>query len=665
MAKQVYTTGQILTAAQMTTLQTNDYNQTVSAKTASYVLVAADAGTTITMSNASATTITVNTSLFTAGDTLEILNLGAGVCTITAGTATVSTAGSLALNQYNNGTLYFSTSAVAIFSGAVSGDITSVGVTSPITGGGSSGAVTIAIQDATTSVKGSVQLSDSVSTTSSILAATPTAVKSAYDLATTASTNANNITMVQQYTATESVLKNISSRIPAGEQLLKQAVYWIDAAQSDNSDQVLDNQGWGGTTITTQLGSTASADSNDPKFLDFDGTNYVYLPGVASNFLSTPDATALDIVGDIDLRVQVAMDDWTPSSNMVLLSKYLSPSNQSFRFFQLSSGFLQLITYADGVTARSSTATVTTGVTDGAVKWVRATLDVDNGAVGSDVKFFTSNDGITWTQLGATVTTALTTSIYSGTAQVEIGSNDGGSSALAGKVYRAQILNGIDGTKVLDVDTSVIGSGSATSFSALTGQTVTINRSTSGKKTAIVTAPAWLFGTDDYMEVADNALLDFSATESLTLLYIGRQFATPASFGMFIEKIASGGAGYTISGASTNFYPDLALRDGTTTLNPTITTPTWSAGTLFTVGMLVDRSTQTLGYAVNGTLSSTASTSAVGSLANANVLTINKRSISSSFFNDSEMYAVAIFRRVLTAAELLTITNYYTARVGA
>jgi hypothetical protein len=63
------------------------------------------------------------------------------------------------------------------------GDITSVGVTSPITGGGSSGAVTIAIQDASTAQKGSVMLSDSTSTTSSILAATPTAVKAAYDLA--------------------------------------------------------------------------------------------------------------------------------------------------------------------------------------------------------------------------------------------------------------------------------------------------------------------------------------------------------------------------------------------------------------------------------------------------------------------------------------------------
>jgi hypothetical protein len=63
------------------------------------------------------------------------------------------------------------------------GDITGITASSPLTGGGTSGAVTVGIQDALTTQKGAVQLSDSTSTTSSILAATPTAVKSAYDLA--------------------------------------------------------------------------------------------------------------------------------------------------------------------------------------------------------------------------------------------------------------------------------------------------------------------------------------------------------------------------------------------------------------------------------------------------------------------------------------------------
>jgi len=125
MSKQTYTTGQVLTSAQMTQLQTNDYNQTVSAKVASYTLVASDAGTRITMANASATTITVNTNLFTAGDTLTITNISTGVCTITAGTATVSTSSTLALKQYDSGELYFTSTGVAIFFSSDAADSTS------------------------------------------------------------------------------------------------------------------------------------------------------------------------------------------------------------------------------------------------------------------------------------------------------------------------------------------------------------------------------------------------------------------------------------------------------------------------------------------------------------------------------------------------------------
>jgi len=115
MAIQDFVAGQVLTAAQMDALQANDYNQTVSNKTASYTLVAADKGTRVVMSNAGATTITVNTSLFAAGDTLFIQNIGAGTCTITAGTATVTTAGSLALAQWGGGVLYFTSASAAIF----------------------------------------------------------------------------------------------------------------------------------------------------------------------------------------------------------------------------------------------------------------------------------------------------------------------------------------------------------------------------------------------------------------------------------------------------------------------------------------------------------------------------------------------------------------------
>ena len=129
MAKQTFTTGQVLTAAQMTSLQATAMGGgAASTKTANYVLVAADAGTTVAMNAAGATTITVNTGLFAAGDTVFIQNIGAGVCTITAGTATVNTAGALALPQYDAGILYFTSASAAIFY-----DYIQVGAASPLT----------------------------------------------------------------------------------------------------------------------------------------------------------------------------------------------------------------------------------------------------------------------------------------------------------------------------------------------------------------------------------------------------------------------------------------------------------------------------------------------------------------------------------------------------
>jgi len=133
MAKQTFTTGQVLTAAQMTSLQqTAMGGGAATAKTASYVLVAADAGTTVAMNAAGATTITVNTSLFAAGDTVYIQNLGAGVSTITAGTATVDTSATLALAQYEGGQLYFTSTSASIFvkgAGAAGGGMTLISQT--------------------------------------------------------------------------------------------------------------------------------------------------------------------------------------------------------------------------------------------------------------------------------------------------------------------------------------------------------------------------------------------------------------------------------------------------------------------------------------------------------------------------------------------------------
>ena len=461
-----------------------------------------------------------------------------------------------------------------------------------------------------------------------------------------------------------SVLDPLPPRTPAGEQLLKQSVLWLDAAHNSAGDQTVKNLGWGGSALNAQNGSTTGADSNDALFLDWTGENYVYLPGVAGNFLSVPDEAALDITGDIDIRAYVALDDWTPALKIIFVSKYATAANLSYAFNVAATGELEYRWSADGTNAVATlSSSVVTGFADGSSNYVRVTHDVNNGASGNDVKFFTSTDGVTWTQLGITRTTAGVTSIFSGTSPLQMANPNYGT-ALTGKVYRAQILNGIDGTKVLDVDTSVITSGAATSFTALTGQTVTIERSTAGRKAVAVVSPVWLFGTDDYMEVADNDLIDFGAADSFTVLAVIRQWATPASNGTLVQKAsATNTNGYVLRQDGTTFQVVSTTHDGTNTASEFSAAA--SAGLLASWSFTVNRATQLMTVFLNGAAApSPASTSSVGSLVNSEVLRIGRRAGAGTNYQDFELLAVAVFRRALTAGEITTITNYYSNRIG-
>jgi hypothetical protein len=110
MAKQTFTAGQVLTAAQVNALQSDIFNQTVSTKVANYTLVAADAGTRL-VGDGTSITFTVNNTLFTAGDTVKIHNINSTALTIAAGAGvTINAAAGLTMVQYQEAVL-FATSA--------------------------------------------------------------------------------------------------------------------------------------------------------------------------------------------------------------------------------------------------------------------------------------------------------------------------------------------------------------------------------------------------------------------------------------------------------------------------------------------------------------------------------------------------------------------------
>jgi hypothetical protein len=125
MAKQTFTAGQVLTAAQCNTLNANaGYNLDTQTQTGTtYTLVAGDVGEYVTLSNASAITLTVPASVFSAGDTVNLVQLGAGQVTVAAGAGMTvnSEGGKLKLKaQYAVATLLFTSASVAVLLGNLS-----------------------------------------------------------------------------------------------------------------------------------------------------------------------------------------------------------------------------------------------------------------------------------------------------------------------------------------------------------------------------------------------------------------------------------------------------------------------------------------------------------------------------------------------------------------
>lgn len=194
------------------------------------------------------------------------------------------------------------------------------------------------------------------------------------------------------------------------------------------------------------------------------------LPGTAGSYASTPDTAVLDIVGDIDIRADVTLDNYADGvTENVLVSKYNTTGNQrSYRLEIYLDGTISLIWSPDGTGGAAlfaaSTVAVTTVVSNGRRIAIRATLDVNNGAAGHTAVFYTApNMDGPWTQLGATVITAGVTSIFNSTAELLAGGSSAGLFDIPnGIIHSVQVYNGIAGTVVANPDFSIQPTGTTT-----------------------------------------------------------------------------------------------------------------------------------------------------------------------------------------------------------
>jgi hypothetical protein len=169
----------------------------------------------------------------------------------------------------------------------------------------------------------------------------------------------------------------------------------------------------------------------------------VLLPGTSGKYVSTPDAAAFDITGDLCIIARVTPTNWLGIGTIV--SKW-SGVQCSYQMYLAGpsggQGTLGLMYSTNGSTLTEFRQSVP-GFSNTATPWVAVTLDIDNGNDASVTKFWSSLDGVTWTQMGDAFNGSLG-NIFPSTTPINIGANTGGTASLFnGKIQDVRIYQGI------------------------------------------------------------------------------------------------------------------------------------------------------------------------------------------------------------------------------
>lgn len=190
------------------------------------------------------------------------------------------------------------------------------------------------------------------------------------------------------------------------------------------------------------------------------------LPGTTESVgrAEAGDTAGTSVTGDLDVRVdmEILPDSsrlWT-TGNFDVISKY--NNNDAGRSYALyvvgGSPHLAWFPLGTAASVRVIPSSIPLpGPTTGR-RAIRATLDVNNGAGGVEVRFYTAPTiAGPWTQLGATQTSAGTSSIFDGNAPTRVGGAGTTSTWSWGfaphcTVYKAEVYNGIGGALVASPD---------------------------------------------------------------------------------------------------------------------------------------------------------------------------------------------------------------------
>jgi len=237
--------------------------------------------------------------------------------------------------------------------------------------------------------------------------------------------------------------------------------------------------------------------ASQPLLLAHSGVNYLWCPGVDSNNCSTP-SVSIDTTSGMSVEVQVSFttnDDASNSSGWICANDNGGAVRSMFLGW---SGSRTLILYWANL---SRSATATAQIPAAYSGWIKVSLETS----GADmlVKFLTSSDGSTWTQLGATITNSGGANTFQTSASPFSVSGNGTANNIAGKIFRV-IYRNASGTARADFNpNSYNAATSQTQWTSTTGEVWTINTgtATTGYKCVVVHRTLVQFdGVDDGMQ---------------------------------------------------------------------------------------------------------------------------------------------------------------------
>lgn len=144
--------------------------------------------------------------------------------------------------------------------------------------------------------------------------------------------------------------------------------------------------------------------------------------------------------GVLDIRVKARLASWTaPAVAPVLAARFQDAPNRSWYFTIPTSGRPALYVSTDGTNLLGKVSDTALATAPNTTQWVRVVYTPT-----TDVKFYTSTDGATWTQLGSTIGNT-DGAVHNATAAYELGGRGGGTAGSTAHIFEVDIRDGLDG----------------------------------------------------------------------------------------------------------------------------------------------------------------------------------------------------------------------------